>query len=801
MRFPRALLLSFAAVITTISIAAQPSEYILSVHHEEAVENTPVEVSVELIRTGGIYEILLLYRPFGSADYHLQEMNIAGNMATTTIRESHIIPPFIEYYIKLTTLDGADHTYPTVDPEFNPEMIRIQSRSRIDNSVAILSPQENESLRLEDLVISVSLFDVPLHYDRQQTRLFINDSDITPYTLFTEDILIVVPANVDGLRLSPGQHRIRVEFTESTSGRVHSLSWNFNITGPAAVVRPVTHDFRYNAMMRGESRNESLGGSSTWFNRSTITFEGELPWVRIRSNLHITNEERYFRQPQNRYSLSAETPWLRLHVGDTYPRFPSLIMNGRRLRGFFGQLELGYFNLEYATGQTIRGVEGFELSRIDAFNEFGVPVQPPMNSILVDDSTYAVYSFGTHTRNLTAVRPSFGRRDFVQWGFTYLRAQDDMGSVSFGGRPAESFVIGSDLRIVLDRRRIEFVGQVAGSMQNIDISRGNLDRDELDDIMGSGTVDRLESFVSLKTLQRVITINQYLVPFDPRELSSVALDAHLRVHYFGNHLQVGYIRHGNDYTSFGLSALRRDVAGFRLRDRLRLMQNQLYFDISLENLRDNLNDTKLHTTYFNRFDTSVSYFPRHDFPSVTVGYGYFKNDNRTDPVDPIAIRDITNRFFTQLSHNFFWMVRHTGSLSVNVSLRNDQTARNADVDVYSIISMVNSRFDDIPLRTNLGLGIYQNRIPFFDEETGRFTQTGFNYYSVMTGGEYRLMNDDLIVNASFIPTFGDYNRTVLQAGAQYYFMRNLSVIFRADYLINPDHRNDMISNLMIRYDI
>jgi hypothetical protein len=559
--------------------------------------------------------------------------------------------------------------------------------------------------------------------------------------------------------------------------------------------------------MRGESRSETFGGGSAWYNRSTVRFSGEHRWLRVNSNLHVTNEERATRQPQNRYSISAETPWGSLHAGDTYPRFPSIIMNGRRLRGLYGQLELGWFNLDYATGQTIRRIEGSQLYTVpvDSVDGSGVPVALPPNAALINDSTYGVFSYGTHTRTLTAVRPSFGRRDLAQLGFTYLHSKDDMGSIAYGNRPAENLLVGSDLRISLDRRRIEIVGQVAGSIQNTDISGGNLNREQLDDLLGSGTVDRLEDFVSLSTLQKFITINQYLVPFDPLKRSSLAVDTHLRLNYFGNNLQVGYIRRGNDYNSFGLSSIRRDVSGYRIRDRQRLMQNQLFLDLSIERLRDNLNDTKEHTTYFDRYDASVSWYPRRDLPSVTVGYGFFKNDNRVDPAAPegaAAIRDVTNRFFTQLAHNFFWKVPHTGTLSFNLSFRDDQSGRNADIDIYHVMAMVNTRYgSDLPLRTNVGIGVYHSVIPFFDPQIESFRGNNFDYYNLILGGEYRLFDDELILSASFIPTFGDYNRTVYQAGAQYFFMRNLSLVFQADYLVNPNIRNDVVSNLVLRYDL
>jgi hypothetical protein len=795
---PRYRYVLFIIIAASIYLNAQPTEFFLPVEPQSGEENKPLEIRIELNRAGTVQEMFLLYRPYESNEYRQVEMRIVANNATGLIPAADVRPPFVEYYIVLRTRDGEEHTYPALEPEYNPLLAQIRSPEILGSSVVILSPQNNEQLRFEELVISASLYDLPQNIRKELTAVYVGDRNITEYTIITDEILIAIPSNIGEFRLPAGRHRIRLELFEEDNAGPHVVSWYFTIPGDRIAAIP-DWEFRYNISMTGESRNESLAGGSAWYNRSTVNFVGDIEWIRIRSNLHLTNEERNTRQPQNRYSLSAETPWVRLHAGDTYPRFPSLIMNGRRLRGFFGQVELGYVNLDYATGQTIRSVEGRELYRFpaDSIDDF-----PPPNSKLINDSTYAVFSYGSHTRTLTAIRPSFGSKDFVQMGFTYLHSKDDVGSIEFGNRPAENLVVGSDLSISLDKRRIQLSGEFAGSIQNNDISRGNLTREELEDLIGTSAVDRLEDFVSLSTLQKYITINQYLVPFDPRSMSSVALDLNMRLNYFGNYLQVGYIRRGNDFSSFGLTSLRRDVAGIRMRDRLRLMQNQLYIDLSIERLRDNLHDTKANTTYFDRYDASISYFPRRDLPSVTVGYGYFKNDNRLNTGNPGAIRDATNRMFTQVSYDFEYIVRHNGTLSFNMSFRDDQTPSNADVDVYNVVALVNSRFDTLPLRTNVGLGLYQSRIPArIDQETGVFEQEGFNYFSLIFGGEYRLFSDDLTLSLSFMPTFGDYNRSVFQAGAQYYFMRNLSVVFRADYMVNPDTRDDIISNLVLRYDI
>jgi hypothetical protein len=799
----------FTFILSLITLA-QPGSYIVTFEAQMASEHTPFTIYAEPSPAADIVSVTLMYRPHGETIYKESEMLRVGSRLETTIPASDAIPPFVEYYFLIESATDGMVTYPAIDPEFNPFIAPVRYRPREETLGLILSPDPNETVQFGDLLISVSVIDLPGYIDKQSSRMYIGSTDITEYALITDEVLLSVPANIPDLQLLPGRHEARIEYFDSSGAVRHNLVWEFSVSARAAPATVAPDIFTYNVSLRGESRNETIAGYTQWYNRSTLNMIGRLPWVRFTSNLHLTNEERSMRQPQNRYSLNADARWVRLSVGDTYPRFPSLIMNGRRLRGFSGSIELGYVNLDYATGQTIRRVQGRELYTMpaDSVDMTGQPVLPPPNSRLIDDSTYAVFSYGTFARNLTMIRPSLGNGSPVQVGFTYLESKDDIGSVIIGNRPGQNLVLGSDITVSVDNRRFELYGQIAGSIQNTDISGGNLSREELDDLFGEGTVRDIERIVKLSTLQRYMTVNQYLIPLDPSRFSSVAYDMMMRLNYFGNYLQVGYIRRGNDYNSFGLTSLRRDIAGLQIRDRLRLYENQLYLDFSTEIMRDNLNDQKAFTTRLNNHNFSVSYFPRTNLPNMSVGYGFYKNNNKVDPYGPdgrSAISDVTNRVFTTLSHSFMWKIRHNGTFSATYSNRNDRTALNADVSMFNVSTMLNSYFETLPLQTSAGLGFYTSVIPLELEEmqdgSFRFRRSGFNYFNLILSGTYRLLENKLLVNAAWIPTFGDYNRIAFQTGAQYSFMKHVSLVYQMDYLVNPDARNDFISYLMIRYDL
>jgi predicted Mrr-cat superfamily restriction endonuclease len=78
-----------------------------------------------------------------------------------------------------------------------------------------------------------------------------------------------------------------------------------------------------------------------------------------------------------------------------------------------------------------------------------------------------------------------------------------------------------------------------------------------------------------------MTVNQYISPFNPQELASLAAEASLSLNYFNNAFKSSYIYRGNDFQSFGQSFIRTDVAGFNISDVLRLMENKIFLFSSI----------------------------------------------------------------------------------------------------------------------------------------------------------------------------------------------------------------------------
>lgn len=323
--------------------------------------------------------------------------------------------------------------------------------------------------------------------------------------------------------------------------------------------------------MTGESRNETFADKSTWYNNVNADFRGTTGEWDFRGNVYLTSEEKNYLQPQHRFRASVKSDWLSLEVGDNNPVYPSLIMNGSRVRGFTGALNLGFINVQTSVGETERGIEG---ALIQTYTSDTAPLAS--NVVAINEARhgnpYGEIEAGTFKRELFAVRPSFGAGENFQWGFTYLHSKDDVGSIEFGTQPQENVVVGTDMMFGLDNQNFMVTSQVAVSIKNSDISPGTITDEQLDSLFSDpDKQDDLQDFKDIKNLvSDFITVNQNLGPLNPQEFSSLAAEAGVRLNYFNNTFNAKYIYRGNEFTSFGNPYTRVDVKGINITDRIGL---------------------------------------------------------------------------------------------------------------------------------------------------------------------------------------------------------------------------------------
>jgi hypothetical protein len=222
--------------------------------------------------------------------------------------------------------------------------------------------------------------------------------------------------------------------------------------------------------------------------------------------------------------------------------------------------------------------------------------------------------------------------------------------------------------------------------------------------------------------------------------------------------------------------------------------------LGFERLQDNTSNTKVATTVYTTFNAALSYTSVTDLPSVTVGYTRYANDNglgntRADSL--LAVDDLTNRLFLQASYNFNYRARHTLALTLSTSQRDDRTVRKTDVTSSLVSLSINSLYT-FPLQTTLEIAVNRNEFPASMPGEARVP---LNYTSLRLTGRYVFLQDLLNATLTLGPTFGDLERTVLDARAEWFFRKEMSLALQYTYFRNRGVDDDSFLSLRYRYDI
>ncbi|MBI3005866.1 MAG: hypothetical protein HYY49_10700 [Ignavibacteriales bacterium] len=822
----RKLLFFLLGILVSLSSAfAQVQPAITKVNVPPASDRQPLSISVDLSRSSEIRKIVIWYRSFGESEFNELEMLLAGRSASVTLPAEVVIPPYIEYYIE-ATLESGPETYPLENPQANPLQISVKQSDPKDEEIRILTPEPGETSAAEDFVVAVSLYFASDNVDRTKTRIILDGVDVSKDAILSDDVVLYNPKNFNR-PLNLGAHFLKVELRDSTGATYHSREITFNLSTATAIAEEKA---RLRAIGNGqlEFRNENLSTGGATYLRGDFRVDATYSILNGGASVHVDNQEKPDRQPQNRFLGYLETDFLRLQVGDAFPKFPSYIVSGKRVRGVSGNLMLGIFNVDASFGQTERFIEGTLADRDTIFADSSAVNARPRTSVHVGGSDtlayyrYRLFNGGMYTRSFLAVRPSFGNGENYQLGFTYMKAKDDVGSIKYGFDPApsENFVVGTDLLLAADDQRLKFETQASLTLTNTDISGGNFTDAEKDSIEAStGTKKAM-----LNLAEKIITVNENLFPTNPvgSGLPGLAGEAVLSLNYFNNFLRAVAYHRGAAYKSFGSEFLQTDLRGFQVSDYIRLFSNRVLTSLSFEQKSDNTANTKEVKTKFSNFNGSIAVNPGVNLPTFQLGYGQFgraaDNDSRTkefllkrnDPDSSSAksADEKTSRYLVAASYDFVSGIRHLASVSFSLADRKDNTFKKQNQQNMFIQTSVTSNFTTMPLQTIVSILYSKNTNDvqtFYTDsvklnQDSALTKTDFNYTMVTLGGTLRMLNDDLRLAASISPAFGAFNRVNFQFGAEYTYALRHNFLFQADYIQNAGIGDDTIISLIYRFN-
>lgn len=776
---------------------AQFDNFNFSAFPTEIYENDPFTISIELLDGEQAEQAVLFYRSFGTSQFLSADMIIQGNKLISQIDGKNVTPPSIEFYFKILNTSGSEKTYPALALE-TMNFIKVDVRKKIiqTEDIIILNPAQDEILTKEDFFLAFSILRIRESINPNFTKVFINDLDISPLLQFSDDLIFISSGSITDL--NTGINSIKILLYDNDGNLFKDYLQTFQI-----VTKEQKSEFEkiklvFNGAVEINLANENLRNGSANYNRVSINLNGNYGSLYSSANLYMTNEEKPNLQPQNRFGFQFYGDWFRINIGDHFPIYPSLILGGKRVRGFSSSLNLGFFNIQTTYGEITRKIEGQLLSLI---KRDSIVLDP--NLIPLDSSRFGqpfgLVRFGTYSRKLFALRPSFGSGENFQLGFTYLHSRDDEKSVNFSAKPKENLVLGTDLFFGFDKKRIQFNFQSAFSLSNKDISSGNISDSTLDSLANNNNLgidaNLLRNIRDI--LGTFITVNQHLSPLNPQELPTLAVEGDFSLNYFGNYLKGTYLYRGNDYTSFGQNYLRTDIKGFQFLDRLSLFQNRVFISFSYERLNDNLQKTKIATTTFSNYEGSLSLYLRKDFPIVNFSYSNFDNKNDIEPntTDSIKLANIINDnikvFNFSSSYELEYYIKHKLSVSYINSTKQDFTYKDFSSNFNSFIFSVQNIWK-------------QGLISFVNTSisNSRIKNSDFDYFSITFGGKISLLENKLNNTASINIFTGDLKRNVFDLSSKYNFNRNLYTGLNLRFILNNRNiKNESIINLFFRYEI
>lgn len=776
----------FFVVGMCVSAYAQVSDVITGVRSFEAKENEELVVTAELSQAVSLQKVVFFYKPFNTSEYKEIEMSVTGRSLEAIIPESEVQPPYIEYYIAVYMANNTIQNYPVNAPDANaPARIVVQPKSLKDKEIIILSPEKNKTVGQSEFFVSISLLRASASVNKAATKVFIDGVDISGSALFADDMILFNGDNFPQ-QFGKGKHELKVVLYDFTNTEYYSTRSMFSIITDEEA-ESEQNKFAYTGNAATETRNETKGGNTTWFNNLNVQLNGNYKEWDMSLETYVSSEEKEYLQPVNRYKFEIKSSWLEFAAGDHSPKYPNLIMSGKRVRGLTGAVNLGFFNIQATFGEINRAVEG---KYIRLF-KFSADSNSAYNYIDIDSMKYGynkaeLSTFGTYKRNIVVIRPSFGKGENFQLGLTYLHAKDDIKSIDFGSRPQENLVVGTDMFVGFWEQRIQFTGQAAVSVQNTDISKGNFTDAQLDTFLTSLDYNRddIENWIDYKNkFSKYITINQYLSPLNPEELPTLAAEVAttLNLNQIGNYFKASYIYHGGDYNSFGNTFLRTNVRGFNVVERQRLLENTLFLSAAYERLTDNLQKTYKATTTFQTINTSVSYYPRFDFPSLIVSYTKNINENDLLDTDASKINSNLNRVTVSAMYDFTVIKKHQVSLSFTTANKDDKNVvNNFDSKSSNVNFNSTTNWSDV-LTSNFNVIV--NRSDINNTPT---TSTTLNYISLNMGGSYYLLSNNLKIEGALTPSFGDFKRFGIESKAQYKVLNNFYVSGLLNFYFNSE---------------
>lgn len=798
-----------------------------------------------------INQVILHYRTADENVYRETRMEFRYGYYIGEIPSDVSSAEAIQYVITAELSNGQQVVYPENTPFEEPAVVHAmqsQQQKRADSSQdqldtrdiiplpvgqesMIISPSPDEPVSPENALIAVSLYYLE-NVDSSSILVSLDGNNVTEKSKISDDLIVYNPG-----KLEPGNHQAKILLKRTNGQSYESLSWVFHVSGAASAARET--ELKVDGRLYLETSQAEIRNQTENINKLSSSFRGSYRRITVDGNLYLTSQENPDTQPRNRYLLRAKGNNFQFELGDSYPRLSSLGMWGKRLRGVNSEVNLGRFNLQLAYGRSMRA----EAGRI-------IPLSQVGNSADVSNEIIG-YTFD---RRIFAVRPSFGKKEKFQLGFSLVSSRDDTSSVNnytdnipaedvrWGDiLPKDNIVVGTDLFLAFDRQRIIWESSASLSWQNNNIFGGAVESGDVLEFGSDYVINVSDLPVDPSQMDWLFIVNNNMYPYLPipakyssedtgttnfdlqlqpfniSDYRSLAFETELQLNYFRNNIGIRYRKVGDAYNALMNPYIRSDIAGFEIRDQVGFMQNRLFLNIAYENLNEGLSGEQQNQINSDNFRAGISLYPGGNYPSLHVNHSLYNRQNQVDSIeedtltiggqDSLLFYD--NRIHNMLSTSTLnisqpihvFGIRHNLGMNFMRSAREDRISRTGefpaqDYTLHMVSVSIQSRYE-FPLVTRLSFTSNNNDGPFGVSE----------FQTIGIGGRYKLFRNKLVFNGSYHRTQSagqtEFSRDDFEATVFYNILNKHKITANARYSFignSAAEYNDFIYRLRYTYE-
>ena len=348
-----------------------------------------------------------------------------GVYYSSEIPAEFIINKDIYYYIFLET-ETDIFTLPLIEPNLNPYRINVlEQEQEINNEILfsntvshvnILTPQHNEKILSNDLVISVSYYEHD-DIDINSMNILLDDIDFTDNANIKENYLILVPSK----KLQPGIHNLKLSFANNVGVYFKPIIWSFTI-----IEEEKKEYFTYSGKVWSDYTDNNIDGYTASYNTSNMNFSIKTEWMDFDFRGRQNSLENSLEQSKNRYSFIMKNNFIDINYGDFYPQFDPITLNGNRVRGLGLNFNTKFFQINLIKGKLNRAIQGSVDNALELSysQEYDIDNEQDYNQLTIDRNGY------TFQNDLTALRFSLGNKDKINWGLNLVKVKDNIESIN-----------------------------------------------------------------------------------------------------------------------------------------------------------------------------------------------------------------------------------------------------------------------------------------------------------------------------------------------------------------------------------